>query len=146
LEPSTTKILKKFLCPVDFDHSLDALDFAIRLAQQYDVKLCVLNVAPIPIGAAELTSGLEEPFWETTAKSRLELIAKQKLVNTVGYELITRSGDAAAGIVTAAAEEHVDLIVMSTHGRSGLSHFFLGSVAERVVREATCPVLTIRPG
>ncbi len=145
MEPSTTKIFNKILCPVDFDHSLDALDFALKLARQNDAKLCVLNVAPIPIGAAELTSGLEQPFWEVTAKARLELIAKQKLVNTVEYELITRSGDASAGILTAAVEEHIDLIVMSTHGRSGISHFFLGSVAERVVREASCPVLTIRP-
>ena len=145
MEPSTTKIFNKILCPVDFDHSLDALDFAIKLARQNDAKLCVLNVAPIPIGAAELTSGLEQPFWEVTAKARLELIAKQKLVNTVEYELMTRSGDANAGILTAAAEEKIDLIVMSTHGRSGISHFFLGSVAERVVREANCPVLTIRP-
>jgi universal stress protein A len=146
MEPSTTKIFNKILCPVDFDHSLNALDFAIRLARQNDAKLCVLNVAPIPIGAAELTSGLEQPFWEVTAKARLELIAEEKLVSTVGYELMTRSGDASAGILTAATEEKVDLIVMSTHGRSGISHFFLGSVAERVVREANCPVLTIRPG
>ena len=145
MEPSTTKIFNKILCPVDFDHSLDALDFAIKLARRDDAKLCVLNVAAIPIGAAELTSGLEQPFWEVTAKSRLELIAQQKLVNASDYELTTRSGDAAAGILTAAVEEHIDLIVMATHGRSGIRHFFLGSVAERVVREASCPVLTIRP-
>jgi nucleotide-binding universal stress UspA family protein len=145
LEPSTTKIFNKILCPVDFDHSLDALDFAIKLARRDDAKLSVLNVAAIPIGAAELTSGLEQPFWEVTAKSRLELIAQQKLVNASDYELTTRSGDAAAGILTAAVEEHIDLIVMATHGRSGIRHFFLGSVAERVVREASGPVLTIRP-
>lgn len=146
MEPNTAKIFNKILCPIDFDHSLDALDFAIRLARQNDAKLYALNVATIPIGAAELTSGLDEqPFWEVTAKARLEQIAKQKLVNTVEYELITRSGDASAGILTAAVEEHIDLIVMTTHGRSGISHFFLGSVAERVVREASCPILTIRP-
>lgn len=146
MEPSTTKIFNKILCPVDFDHSLHALDFAIRLARQNDSKLCVLNVAAIPIGAAELTSGLDAPFWEVTAKTRLELIAEEKLVNTVEYELMTRSGDASAGIVMAAADAAVDLIVMATHGRTGISHFFIGSVAERVIREANCPVLTIRPG
>ncbi|MGO9057345.1 MAG: universal stress protein [Candidatus Binataceae bacterium] len=145
MEPSTTKIFNKILCPIDFDHSLHALDFAIRLAWQNDAKLCVLNVAAIPIGAAELSSGLDEPFWEVTAKTRLELLVEQKLVNAVEYELMTRSGDAAAGILLAAADAGVDLIVMATHGRSGISHFFLGSVAERVVREANCPVLTIRP-
>jgi universal stress protein A len=49
------------------------------------------------------------------------------------------------GILQAAADARIDLIVMATHGRKGLSHFFIGSVAEQVVREATCPVLTIRP-
>lgn len=138
-------IFKKILCPIDFNHSLHALDFAIRLAQQNGAKLCVLNVAAIPVGAAELSSGLEEPFWEVTARTRLELIAEQKLVNKVDYELMTRSGDPGAGILMAAADAHADLIVMATHGRTGISHFFLGSVAERVVREANCPVLTIRP-
>jgi nucleotide-binding universal stress UspA family protein len=146
LEPSATKILNKVLCPVDFEHSLEALDFAIRLAQQNDATLCVLNVAAIPMGAAELSSaGESEPFWEVTARSRLELIAKEKLTDKVTFELATRSGDAAAGIVQAAADAGADLIVMATHGRKGLSHFFVGSVAEQVVREATCPVLTIRP-
>ena len=145
MEASTTKIFTRILCPIDFDHSLRALDFAIRLARQNDAKLCVLNVAAIPIGAAELTSGLDEPFWEVTARTRLELIAEQKLVNKADYELMTRSGDAAAGILMAAADSHADLIVMATHGRTGISHFFVGSVAERVIREANCPVLTIRP-
>ena len=87
MEPSATKIFNKVLCPVDFDHSLEALDFAIRLARQNDAKLYVLNVAAIPMGAAELTSsGETEPFWEVTARTRLELIAKEKLVNTVEFE------------------------------------------------------------
>ena len=74
MEPSATKIFNKVLCPVDFDHSLEALDFAIRLARQNDAKLYVLNVAAIPMGAAELTSsGETEPFWEVTARTRLEL-------------------------------------------------------------------------
>jgi universal stress protein A len=146
LEPNATKILNKVLCPVDFEHSLEALDFAIRLAQQNDATLYVLNVAAIPMGAAELTSsGETEPFWEVTARSRLELIAKDKLTDQVKFELTTRSGDAAVGILQAAADAGADLIVMATHGRKGLSHFFIGSVAEQVVREATCPVLTIKP-
>jgi nucleotide-binding universal stress UspA family protein len=98
------------------------------------------------MGAAELSSSADPvPFWEVTARTRLELLTEEKLVSIVKYELITRSGDAAIGILQAAADAGVDLIVMATHGRRGLSHFFIGSVAERVVRESTCPVLTVRP-
>jgi nucleotide-binding universal stress UspA family protein len=146
LEPSTTKVFSKILCPVDFEHSLDALDFSITLAKQNDATLYVLNVAAIPMGAAELSSSADpEPFWEVTARTRLELLAEEKLVSVTNHELMIRSGDAAVGILQAAIDEGVDVIVMATHGRKGLSHFFVGSVAEQVVRESTCPVLTIRP-
>ncbi len=140
-------IFSKILCPIDLEHSLKALDFAIRLARQNGARLYVLYVAAIPIGAAELTSTADkEPFWEVTAKKRLELMAEEKLVGKIDdYELITRSGEPAAGILMAQAEIGADLIVMATHGRTGISHFFLGSVAERVVRESPCPVLTLRP-
>jgi universal stress protein A len=146
LEPSTTIVFSKILCPVDFEHSLDALDFSITLAKQNDATLYVLNVAAIPMGGAELSSSSDpEPFWEVTARTRLELLAEEKLVSVTKHELVVRSGDAAVGILQAAVDEGVDLIVMATHGRKGLSHFFVGSVAEVVVREAHCPVLTIRP-
>jgi universal stress protein A len=146
LDSGTTQIFKKILCPVDFDHSLGALDFAIRLANQNQAALCVLHVAVIPIGAAELTNPIDtEPFWEATARSRLEQLAKNKLEGKANYELMTASGDAALGIIQAQVNSGADLIVMATHGRSGIRHFFLGSVAEQVVREAGCPVLTIRP-
>jgi len=146
LEPSATKVFSKILCPVDFEHSLDALDFSITLAKQNDATLYVLNVAAIPMGAAELSSSADpEPFWEVTARTRLELLAEEKLVSVTNHELMIRSGDAAVGILQAAIDEGVDVIVMATHGRKGLSHFFVGSVAEQVVRESTCPVLTIRP-
>jgi universal stress protein A len=73
-------------------------------------------------------------------------MAEEKLVGVAdGYELLTRSGEPAAGILMAQADISADLIVMATHGRTGISHFFVGSVAERVVRESGCPVLTIRP-
>jgi nucleotide-binding universal stress UspA family protein len=147
LASATTKIFNRILCPIDFDHSLKALDFAIQLAAQNDAGLTVLNVAPIPIGAAELTpAGETEPFWEVNAKAQLDLLAKQKLVGVLAnYELITRSGDAAAGILRTEVDVGADLVVMATHGRRGISHFFVGSVAEQVVRESVCPVLTIRP-
>jgi len=146
--PATTgSIFQRILCPVDLEHSLNALDFAIRLARQNRARLFVLYVAAIPIGAVELSSSAdEEPFWEVTAKKRLEMMSEEKLVGIIDdYQLLTRSGEPAAAILNAAADIGADLVVMATHGRSGITHFFLGSVAERVVRESSCPVLTIHP-
>ncbi len=145
---STTSIFNRILCPVDLEHSLGALDFAIKLARQNGARLHVLYVAAIPLGAAELSSTADkEPFWEVTARKRLEMMAEEKLVGVIDdYELMTRSGDPATAILNARADIGADLIVMATHGRTGISHFFVGSVAERVVRESSCPVLTIRPG
>lgn len=143
----TTSIFSRVLCPVDLEHSLKALDLAIRLVRQHGARLYVLNIAAIPVGALEMTSTADqEPFWEIAMRKRLEQMAEEKLVGVVhDYELLTRSGEPAAGILSAQADIGADLIVMATHGRTGISHFFVGSVAERVVREARCPVLTIRP-
>jgi universal stress protein A len=145
-DPSTS-VFNKILCPVDLEHSFKALDFAIRLANQNRAKLYVLYVAAIPIGATELSSTADkEPFWEVTARKRLEMMAEEKLVGIAhDYELVTRSGEPADAIILAHFDIGPDLIVMATHGRTGISHFFLGSVAERVVHESACPVLTIRP-
>jgi universal stress protein A len=147
LESDSAPIFSRVLCPVDLEHSLKALDFAIRLARQNRAMLYVLHVVPIPIGATELSSSAdEEPYWEVPARKRLEQMAEEKLAGVIDhYELLMRSGEPAARILMAQGEVGADLIVMATHGRSGLSHFFLGSVAERVVREAPCPVMTIRP-
>jgi nucleotide-binding universal stress UspA family protein len=138
--------LNKALCPVDFEHSLERSTSQSGWRSKTMRQCCVLNVAAIPMGAAELSSsGQTGPFWEVAARSQLQLIAKEKLTDKVTFELTTRSGDAAVGILQAGAAAGVDLSVMATHGRKGLSHFFIGSVAEQVVREAICPVLTIRP-
>jgi nucleotide-binding universal stress UspA family protein len=147
LPATTANVFHTILCPIDFDHSFQALDFAIRLAQQNSARLYVLNVATIPLGAIELASTADtEPFWETNAKQRLQLMAEEKLAGVLdSYDLMTGSGDPAAGILAAQTTVGADLIVMGTHGRRGIEHFFLGSVAESVVREASCPILTLRP-
>jgi nucleotide-binding universal stress UspA family protein len=74
----------------------------------------------------------------------LEAIAQEKLAG-VSHEVFVASGNAAPEILNLAVEQHIDLIVMGTHGRKGITHLLLGSVAERVVRESPVPVLTIHP-
>jgi len=80
---------------------------------------------------------------EKAARVKLAEIAARKLAG-VGHESVVYTGDVSASILQAVEKFNPDLIVMATHGRTGLARIFLGSVAEAVVRKASCPVLTIR--
>jgi nucleotide-binding universal stress UspA family protein len=93
-------------------------------------------------GAYALPPGLIEEFTRE-AEQRLDAVLNDEDRAHAARTLVC-SGDARSRILNHAAREHVDLIVMGTHGRKGAAHLFLGSVAERVVREASCPVLTVR--
>ncbi len=142
-----SKLVDKILCPVDLDHSLKALDFAVKLAQQNDAQLYVVNVVfpPDTADVAEVADQ-QHPYWEMQNRVRLDKLAKEHLQGQVKYEADVLSGEPAFRILQKATEYAVDLIVMPTYGRHlGMSNFFVGSVAEVVVRDAPCPVLTIRP-
>jgi universal stress protein A len=140
------KLFSTILCPVSFDaNSAAALDLARDLAEGTDAVVYLIHVvAAPPIGSAPIPM---EPFpqSEHDARTALQQLALSHLEGRVRYELIARSGDPAGVIIDAAREFGADSIVMATHARKGISHLLLGSVAERVVREAPCPVLTIRP-
>ena len=139
---------RKILCPMDFSpNSIAVLDFALKLIDGSDATMLLINVVPSPVGASAIPPVPLEPYpiVEETARARLKTLALERLEGKVGYEVAACSGDPATEIVSAAGAFGADLIVMATHGRTGLKHFFLGSVAERVVRESPVPVLTIRP-
>jgi universal stress protein A len=134
---------RSILVPLDFDDSSKAaLELAKQLAATADATLHLLHVIAIVLAPGEPATIFVAR--EDEVKAALEKIAKEQL-GVVKHQIHTRTGDTPRGIVQAAGELHTDLIVMPTHGRRGLPHFFLGSVAERVVREAPCPVLTVRP-
>ncbi len=142
-QTETTKLFSRILCPLDFEEgSLKALQLAIQLAAQNKAELYLLHVCPmvvIPLGGP-----VTEPVMaEQSARQKLEEIASRDLAG-IRYELLVITGDAAERVINVQAGLAADLIVMGTHGRGGLSRIFLGSVAERVVREASCPVLTTR--
>ena len=144
------QLFRRILCPIDFDEgSLAALEIAIQVATQNEAAIYLAHVVPFPLGASEMVPIPSEPFpvWEQDAKLRLEAIAKDHIGSKVQYEIVTRSGLPADSIVGLEAEMGIDLVVMATHGhnRSAVGHFFLGSVAERVVRSSTCPVLVVPP-
>ena len=138
---------KTILVATDFGPAAQlALEYACVLARRFDAGLRVLHVveAPLPFGS-ELSGR------EATADNAAAIQAGQRRIaatlaalddaNVVGQVV---SGHAAEKIVAYAADHDVDLIVMGTHGRRALAHLFMGSVAERVVRTAPCPVFTIR--
>ena len=137
-------VFSRILCPIyTRENSFAALDLAARLAGQNGAELYLLNVCPtvmIPLGGP-VTDRL---LGEQSARRELEQMAADQLGQT-RYHVLVMTGDAAETVTSVQSALAADLIVMGTHGRRGVPHFFLGSVAERVVREAGCPVLTIRP-
>lgn len=137
--------LKKILCPVAFDpNSIAALRFGWRLAREYGASMSLLHVVPVPFEPSEVPVEPSPPEWERDARTELETVAAQNLGTNVEFKLVARRGNPASAILEVEKELRPDLIVMATHGRTGLSHLVLGSVAERTVRESTVPVLTIR--
>ncbi|HSY78137.1 MAG TPA: universal stress protein [Verrucomicrobiae bacterium] len=135
---------KTILCPVDFDeNSLASLDAAIELAEHFGSSIILLYVLPMILTYGEASPAALLRDQDADAQAKLADIEKQKL-GGVKHEAVVYTGDIIASILQAQADYHPDLLVMATHGRRGLSRMFLGSVAEAVVRKATCPVLTVR--
>lgn len=132
---------EKILCPVEFEqNSAAALRLALKLTQP-DSRLYLLHVVPEGVRPpAEL-----EPSTFDLAQQSLEDFAREQPASDVKPELLVRSGDPAEVIVKVANELGVGVILMATHGYRGLARLLLGSVAERVIREAQTPVLTVRP-
>lgn len=140
--------IKKILVPVDFsDCSQKALAYAVPFARQFSATLDVLHIVPPyyaldPYGIAEYERVEKE--LRATGEQKLARLVLDVIPQQVAVELFVRSGKPAVEIVEAAKELETDLIILSTHGRTGLKHVILGSTAENVVRHAPCPVLTVR--
>ncbi len=140
---------KRILVPHDFsDDAAAALDWAIELAAQLGAELHLLHAYRLPL---EMFSPYGVPFPDSVmpeireaARRRLnELKARVEAAGLKG-QVQLREGPPADAIVEAARELSADLIVMGTRGRTGLAHVVLGSVAQRTVRLAPCPVLTLK--
>ena len=137
--------LKRILCPVDFDpQSIAALNFGWRLAQEYRAALSLLHVVRAPFEPSEVPVEPITPEWEQDARAQLAKVAADNLGAKAKYKLLVRRGNPAGAILEVEKELRPDMIVMATHGRGGLSHLVLGSVADRIVRESSVPVLTVR--
>jgi nucleotide-binding universal stress UspA family protein len=144
----------KILAPTDFsEDSKLALSYAIELAQKFSAEIIVVHVdQPLaPVMVSELNPGLDVGTMNRIAEEQ-RLLALRELDQTsarlresgVKSRGLMRVGAPFLEIIHAAQSENADLIVMGTHGRSGLAHVLIGSVAERVVNKAHCAVLTVR--
>jgi nucleotide-binding universal stress UspA family protein len=151
---SDVPTFSKILAPTDFsDDSKNALAYAIELAQKFGSEIIVEHVdqplSPVMIG--DLSPGLDMSTVNRIAEEQ-RLMALKELDQVIARlreagvkaRSLMRVGAPFLEIISAAQSEGVDLIVMGTHGRSGLAHVLMGSVAERVVNKAHCPVLTVR--
>lgn len=143
--------LKRILVPCDFSpYAEHALTWAVRIAPASQAKIILLYAVPIfaRLSYTEVPILMDIPKIEaefiTEGETQLRKFMAEHNLGHVSVEPRAMLGDPFAVICRVAEDEHVDLIVMGSHGRTGLSHAFLGSVAERVVRHAPCPVLVAR--
>jgi nucleotide-binding universal stress UspA family protein len=141
-----TAAIRRILCPIDFsDCSRRALDQALVLARWSGASVTVLHVSPPAAGALGLEPGMAVlPSPDALAEEVKRFVA-ERAVPGVAAEVSIRAGPAAAEIREQAASTHADLLVLGTRGRSVLKRLLLGSVAEQVLRSASCPVLTVPP-
>ena len=143
--------LKKIMCPVDFsEHSFKALKIAREMAEKFSAELYIPHIIlpvplvptpphPVSFDVATYRENLKENSQKT-----LQKIIEEKTSDSIQTFAIVEQGDPAHEIMKIVKEKKIDLIVISTHGHSGLHHLIFGSVAEKIIRHTSCPVLTIR--
>lgn len=143
--------LKKILCPTDFSEpAFEGFKIAGELAAQFSAEMLLVHViSPLPVvhgGPAptgfQIPAILEE--LQRSAEKSLVKMQREKLPADIQARTFVMHGRPAHEIVELATREKVDIIVIATHGESGWQRFVFGSVAEKVVRHADCPVLTVR--
>jgi universal stress protein A len=139
-------MIQKILFPTDFSAASNAaLRYAVSLARQSDALLLVLHVEPPsvpPLGTVAPPADHMDEEEEALVTLLTTIVAADN--KKVSHEFRNVRGDPAEVIVRVAQQEHVDLIVMATSGRTGLRRMLMGSVAEAVVRQAPCPVLSLK--
>ena len=142
--------LKRILVPIDFSEpSKKALSYAVPFAESFGARVDLIHVVEPTYYPAEMTymSGEManlEVVVEKNARLQLETLAGEVIPNQFRGEITIHTGVPFKEIAGTAKELESDLIIISTHGYTGLKHLFMGSTTERVVRIAPCPVLTVR--
>jgi nucleotide-binding universal stress UspA family protein len=142
---------KRIVSSTDFSEaSRNGVRTAVELAQHFDAELILVHVQPElrTVAGATTISGYHLPSVQEEMKAEttelIQRFMREEIPETVRSRFHIAHGSTAAEIVRTAEESHADIIVMSTQGESGWKGLFFGSVAERVVRTAPCPVMTVR--
>lgn len=143
-------LIKLILCPVDFsENSEKAYRHALSLAEHYASKLVVQHVVELwryPSASYAATAGAYDEFWQAICedgKKKLREFVKNHTYDGVQPELVVQEGIAPDVILSFAQSQNADLIVMGTHGHRGFDRLMVGSVTNRVMRRASCPVLAV---
>jgi len=143
-------MFKKIVCPVDFsEFTNDIIKYAVSLAKKYDAEIHLLHIIP--------NLNYFTPYESFLTPENLVLIERniekevekdfKKIMKGFDVPLVKaiKTGVVFVEIIDYIKAENIDLVVIGTHGRSGIEHILIGSVAEKIVRKSPCPVLTIRP-
>ncbi|MDD9933870.1 MAG: universal stress protein [Myxococcales bacterium] len=138
--------ITRILAPTDFSElSRHAVDEAVDLAKQLDAEVVLLHVCPLLVYALEPDVVPDDPAFEQELKKRLGERLQARAAELAGARVRTLlvDGNPSLKVAEVASEEDCDLVVMATHGRTGMARFTLGSVAERTVRSSRVPVMTV---
>jgi universal stress protein A len=143
-------VISRILVPIDFsEYSKQAFRYAVDFARSFSAGIVALYVVEPVIYPADFSFGqVALPSMEAELRSRglqqLQALIDNEAPDDIQARAMVRSGKPFLEIIHAAREEGVDLIIIATHGHSGIEHVLFGSTAEKVVRKAPCPVLSIR--
>jgi nucleotide-binding universal stress UspA family protein len=141
---------KRICCPIDFsDTARAAMEVAVDLAKRFGAELTLFHAYPIPgytfpDGSVVASPKMMDELAEQAERHLGEWKGDAEGLGAPAVVIAKATGEAATEIVNYAKEQGMDLLVVGTHGRTGLTHALMGSVAERVVRRAACPVLSVR--
>ena len=146
------KPFEKILTAIDFSESSDfAFEYALTLARQFQAELTVMHVINEPVDlrgfyVPHISFEKLEKEIEEGAETMMQKFCRAKVRDFADYDTLIVAGIPYEEILRIANDHEVSLIVLGTQGRKGIDHFLFGSTAERVVRNAKCPVMTIRMG
>jgi nucleotide-binding universal stress UspA family protein len=142
--------IKKILVPIDFsDYSKSALKYATEFSKYFEAELILIYVVepmvyPPDFSMGQIAIPTVDIELDKRAKEEIEKLAKTEISPEVKTQTIIKTGKPFLEIIQTATELDVDLIIIATHGHTGVEHILFGSTAEKVVRKAPCPVLTLR--
>lgn len=142
--------IKKILVPIDFsDYSKGALKYAVNFSKSFNAEMTLIYVVepviyPPDFSMGQIAIPSVNTEWDERAKHELDKLAREEIPSGVTVKTLIKTGKPFIEIIETAGELNIDLIIISTHGRTGVEHILFGSTAEKVVRKAPCPVLTLR--